>query len=154
MSTLAYGWVERCNDVAGCGQVLHQNISTPVNSSLQLYLLFCELWWTCECWNVCLLPLYDQRIMHWVTMHVNWWIVYPIMHLCRLVCLAFLLCLSFFNFSIDLFCLSSWGCWPDCSWCSSRPLCRSEGWGRDSMVSELWVAAIGLYGPRRCSDRR
>ena len=26
MSTLAYGWVERCSDVAGCG-ILHQKIS-------------------------------------------------------------------------------------------------------------------------------
>ena len=23
-SMLAYGWVERCNDVAGCGRVLHK----------------------------------------------------------------------------------------------------------------------------------
>ena len=23
-STLAYGWVERCSDVAGCGRVLHK----------------------------------------------------------------------------------------------------------------------------------
>ena len=39
------------------------------------------------------------------------------------------------------------------AWCWSRPLHRSEGWGRDSMVSELKVATMGLYGPRRCSDR-
>ena len=29
-STLAYGWVERCSDVAGCGRVLHK-ISNLVN---------------------------------------------------------------------------------------------------------------------------
>ena len=34
MSTLAYGWVERCSDIAGCG-ILYQKISTAANSSLQ-----------------------------------------------------------------------------------------------------------------------
>jgi len=28
MSTLAYGWVERCSGVAGCELILHQKIST------------------------------------------------------------------------------------------------------------------------------
>ena len=57
-----------------------------------------ELQWACWMLElyVCLLPLYD-------------WII---MHMCMLVCLAFLLCLSFFNFSIDVFCLCSWGCLP------------------------------------------
>ena len=38
--------------------------------------------------------------------------------------------------------------------CWSHPLRRSKGWGRDNMVSELKVATMGLYGPRRCSDKR
>ena len=39
MSTLAYGWVERCSDVAGCG-TLHQKISTAVISPLQCIYCF------------------------------------------------------------------------------------------------------------------
>ena len=30
MSTLAYGWVERCSGIAGCGK-LHSKISIPCN---------------------------------------------------------------------------------------------------------------------------
>ena len=36
MSKLAYGWVERCSDLAGCG-ILHRNISTVAIPSLQLH---------------------------------------------------------------------------------------------------------------------
>ena len=35
-----------------------------------------------------------------------------------------------------------------------RPLCWSEAWGRDSMVSELQVATVDLYGPRRSNWQR
>ena len=41
MSTLAYGWVERCSDLAGCGQVLN-NISVLVHFSSAITLLFHE----------------------------------------------------------------------------------------------------------------
>ena len=30
MRTLAYGWVERCSDIAGCGWSIHQQISAAV----------------------------------------------------------------------------------------------------------------------------
>ena len=39
MSTVAYGWVEHCSDVAVCG-ILHQKLSTAVISSLQLIYCF------------------------------------------------------------------------------------------------------------------
>ena len=35
MSTLAYGWVERCSDVTGCGQVLNRKIIASITSPLQ-----------------------------------------------------------------------------------------------------------------------
>ena len=52
MSKLAYGWVERCSDVAGCGWILHQKISAAVTSSLQF--IYCIMWndefrWMLEC---------------------------------------------------------------------------------------------------------
>ena len=65
--------------------------------SLQLYLLFHELWWTCgmlEC--ICLLLLNVEKI-------------------CILVCFMHLsMCyVKLFNFSID-FCSCSWSCFPVC----------------------------------------
>ena len=42
MSTLAYGWVERCSDVAGCGQVLHKKISAAGYFISAINLLFRE----------------------------------------------------------------------------------------------------------------
>ena len=64
MSTLAYGWVERCSDVAVHG-ILHQKISTAIISSLQLTYYFMnhdEHVNAVLC--MCLLPLYDRRLMH------------------------------------------------------------------------------------------
>ena len=45
MSTLAYGWVERCSGVAGCGLILHQNISTAGYFISVIYT-------NVKCWNV------------------------------------------------------------------------------------------------------
>ena len=42
MSTLAYGWVERCSNIAGCG-ILHQKISTAAIRSLQIKSIVYEL---------------------------------------------------------------------------------------------------------------
>ena len=41
MSTLAYGWVECCSDIVGCGRVLHWKISAVVTSSLQF--IYCSM---------------------------------------------------------------------------------------------------------------
>ena len=98
MSTLASGWVECCSNVASCG------VSYSLTDKYSWLFHLCNYidvqWIMMNMLNaglcICLLPLYDWRIMH----------------MCMLVCLAFLLCLSFFNFSIDLFCLCSWGCFP------------------------------------------
>ena len=38
MSTLAYGWVQRCSDIAGCVDLLHK-ISILVFKSLHLHLI-------------------------------------------------------------------------------------------------------------------
>ena len=40
MSTLAYGWVERYSDVAGCGWILHQEISVAVYFTSAIYILY------------------------------------------------------------------------------------------------------------------
>ena len=77
--------------------VLHRKISNPTCFISAIILISNELWWTwlmLEC-------MFASTV----------WL--KIMHLCMLVCLAFLLCLSFFNFSIDV-CLCSWGCLPGC----------------------------------------
>ena len=39
MSTLAYGWVERCSDIAGCGMSFASKISILVFKSLYLHLI-------------------------------------------------------------------------------------------------------------------
>ena len=38
MSALAYGWVERCSDIAGCGTIIFQD-KFLVFKSMHLYLL-------------------------------------------------------------------------------------------------------------------
>ena len=39
MSALAYGWVEHCNDIAGCGTRLFQDKYSGLCLTLQLYFL-------------------------------------------------------------------------------------------------------------------
>ena len=39
MSTLAYGWVERCSDIAGCGMSFASKISILVFKCLYLHLI-------------------------------------------------------------------------------------------------------------------
>ena len=43
ISTLAYGWVERCSDVAGCGRVILQKISKSDYPISAVILMFNEL---------------------------------------------------------------------------------------------------------------
>jgi len=45
MSTLAYGWVERCSGVAGCELILHQKISTAGYFISVIYI-------DVKCWNI------------------------------------------------------------------------------------------------------
>ena len=88
-------------------------------SSLQLY-IWCQLNNHDEhvnAGNVCVC------FSHWLlSICVCWWIMHPCMHHGKLLI-----------FRIDV-CLCSWGCFPGCVWCLSCPLCRSEGWGRDSYI--------------------
>ena len=53
MSTLAYGWVERCNDVAGCGTSSIRLVFLTM-SSLHLYLLVNEYDEHVVCLNECI----------------------------------------------------------------------------------------------------
>ena len=41
------------------------------------------------------------------------------------------------------------GAFFPCLVCWFHPLRWSKGWGRDRVVSDLEVATMGLYGPRR-----
>ena len=50
MSTLAYGWVERCSDVASCGVNSSSKISTGAISSLQ-----CLLFHECMMFPLCMI---------------------------------------------------------------------------------------------------
>ena len=68
MSTLAYGWVERCSDVAGCGWILHQKISAVVYFISVIYT-------DVKCWNVyvCFHWLFGGLcILVWWIMPVVW----------------------------------------------------------------------------------
>ena len=73
-STLAYGWVERCNDVAGC------RASPSWDNCPCLFHLCNYIWWLMnydehvECLNVCLLPL-----CMWMTMHLSMFYVLRIL---------------------------------------------------------------------------
>ena len=52
-STRAYGWVERCSDVAGCGVNSSSKISSTAISCLQLIYYFINYDEHVKCWNVC-----------------------------------------------------------------------------------------------------
>ena len=41
MSTLAYGWVERCSDVAGCGRVLYKISVLHHFASIFTFTVYC-----------------------------------------------------------------------------------------------------------------
>ena len=43
MSTLAYGWEERCSDIAGCKTSYVQDKCYCLCYSMQLYFLYCKL---------------------------------------------------------------------------------------------------------------
>ena len=48
MSTLAYGWVERCSDIAGCGTSSVQDKCSFLHNCSQLYFLHCNCLMECD----------------------------------------------------------------------------------------------------------
>ena len=89
-----------------------------------------------KCWKcICLLPLYDFRIIHPCMMLNN---CVPLHVLCISVCICIKelcimssLCLSCLISAFIYPCPCSWGCFPSCMWYSSHPLRRCKGRGRD-----------------------
>ena len=98
MSMLAYGWVERCSDVAGCG------VSSSSKDKYSWLFHLCN-------YIYCFMN-YDEHVECWNVMFASaeCWVT---MHLCMMDYVSwYVLCLSFY-FSIDV-CSCSWGCLPIC----------------------------------------
>ena len=97
-STLAYGWVERCSNVAGCRRVLHQKISIHDYFISANYIFCLNYDEHVECWKcICLLPLNILR---------NYASVYACMF-----GIPVMYHVKFLIFCIDV-CPCSWGYFP------------------------------------------
>ena len=159
MSTLAYGWVERCSDIAGC------KASSSLKDKYFWLFHLCnyidDKWimmnmWMLECiccfrWmmgnhvlNDCV-SSYALCILVCICMLMNYVSLYD--GLCILVCIVFKFLISAFNP-----CSCSWGCFPVCIGVRHVLFVGR----RDGYVTEWYQRSccnMGLNGPPRCSDR-
>ena len=56
----AYGWEERCSDVAGCGTSYYEISNLVYFTSIIPLMLMIMMNMLNACMNVCFLPLYDK----------------------------------------------------------------------------------------------